>query len=126
MSRESRGGIIQADPGAAVLRLRTAGIPLDSRRMGVCAVYCAGGAAGGRDAGTNRESKLRANQSLNNMKNIESATSRELEIEQVKRSIVRTDEKIRLAETALRAMRLKQIGRHCEVARQEALAKSKP
>ena len=57
------------------------------------------------------------------MKTLEQATSRELEIAQVKLAIVRTDVAIAHMENALEAMRQKQTARRCEVMRQETLAR---
>lgn len=54
---------------------------------------------------------------------INQATSRELEIEQVKRAIIETDAGIIRMETALAAMRQKQTARHCEIVRQETFAR---
>jgi len=57
------------------------------------------------------------------MTTLESATSRELEIAQVKLAIAETDAGIIRMETALAAMRQKQTARHREVAIQETLAR---
>ena len=57
------------------------------------------------------------------MKTLASATTRELEIAQVKLAIAETDAGIIRMETALAAMRQKQIARHREVAIQETIAR---
>ena len=54
---------------------------------------------------------------------VERATTRDLEIMQVKRAIAETDAGIIRMETALEAMRKKQIARRCEVARQATRAR---
>lgn len=56
------------------------------------------------------------------MNSLDHATSRELELEQVRRAIVRADADIWRIESELASMRRKQIRRHREVARQETLA----
>lgn len=56
------------------------------------------------------------------MKTLAQATSRELEIAQVKLAIARTDEAIERHEAALRQMRARQIARHRELVRQETLS----
>ena len=57
------------------------------------------------------------------MKTLEQSTSRELEIQQVKLAIVRTDVAIAHMENALEAMRQKQTARVREIAIQETLAR---
>jgi len=57
------------------------------------------------------------------MKTLDQATSRELEIAQVKLAIVRTDVAIAHMENALEAMRQKQTARVREIAIQETLAR---
>ena len=57
------------------------------------------------------------------MKNLNEASSRELEIAQVKLAIVRTDVKIAHMENALEAMRSKQTARVREIAIQETIAR---
>ena len=57
------------------------------------------------------------------MKTIEQATSRELEIQQVRNALTDTAAKIVLMETALEAMRRKQTARVREIAIQETLAR---
>lgn len=57
------------------------------------------------------------------MKTIEQATSRELEIQQVRNALTDTAGKIVLMETALEAMRRKQTARVREIAIQETLAR---
>jgi hypothetical protein len=57
------------------------------------------------------------------MRTIEEASSRELEIAQVKLAIAKTDRDIERTEIVLRNMRVKQLRRHCEVARQEVWMK---
>jgi len=58
-----------------------------------------------------------------NSMEINQASSRELEIEQVKRAIVKTGAEIRRLEDVLELMRQKQTRRQCEVVRQETLAR---
>jgi PAS domain S-box-containing protein len=57
------------------------------------------------------------------MNPIEQATSRELEIAQLKIAVANIDAAIRHAEESIDAMRMKQISRSMELARQETLAK---
>lgn len=60
------------------------------------------------------------------MKTLDEASSRELELEQVKRAIVATDASIANLETALANMRRRQIARHREVVMQEMLMRAMP
>jgi hypothetical protein len=57
------------------------------------------------------------------MKTLEKATSRELEIQQVRNAMTDTAAKIVLMESALEAMRRKQTARVREIAIQETLAR---
>jgi hypothetical protein len=57
------------------------------------------------------------------MTTLESATSRELEIAQVRLAIAKTEAGIIRMESALDAMRQKQTARRCEIVRQETFAR---
>ena len=57
------------------------------------------------------------------MKTLEQATSRELEIQQVRNALTDTAAKIVMMESALEAMRRKQTARVREIAIQETLAR---
>lgn len=60
------------------------------------------------------------------MKPLDQATTRELEIQQVRIAIEYNDIQIFLAELALARMRRNQTARRCELVRQETLARMKP
>lgn len=60
------------------------------------------------------------------MKTIGEATSRQLELEQVRRSITRTNEQVAHFERTIGVLLSKNIRRHREIATQEKLMRAQP